>query len=57
MNILCYMVMEISLTVNEERKKNNNNKNKQEKAGSKSRDATSHCQFTYKTLTFYLNSS
>ena len=49
--------MEISLTVNEKRKKTNNNKNKQEKAGSKSRDTTSHCQFTYKTLTFYLNSS
>ena len=27
---------------------------KQEKAGSKSHDATNHCQFTYKTLTFYL---
>ena len=29
-------------------------KNKQEKAGSHYHDATIHCQFTYKTLTFYL---
>ena len=28
--------------------------NKQENAGSKSHNATSHCQFTYKILTFYL---
>ena len=29
-------------------------KNKQENAGSQSHDATSHCQFTVKILTFYL---
>ena len=29
-------------------------KNKQEKGGSQSHDATSHCQFSYRTLTFYL---
>ena len=29
-------------------------KNKQENAGSLSHDATSHCQFTYKILIFYL---
>ena len=29
-------------------------KNEQENAGSQSHNATSHCQFTYKILTFYL---
>ena len=29
-------------------------KNEQEEAGSQSHDATSHCQFSYKTLNFYL---
>ena len=38
----------------EKEKKNIKMKNKQENAGSQSHDATSHCQFTYKILTFYL---
>ena len=40
----------------EERKKKRTytRKNKQEEAGSQSHNATSHCQFTYKILTFYL---
>ena len=37
-----------------EKKRINIGMNKQEKAGSQSHYATSHCQFSYKTLTFYL---
>ena len=56
MNILCYTVVEISLAkkCREKEKWINIEKNKLEKAGSQSHDATSHFQFTYKTLTFYI---
>ena len=37
-----------------EKKKTYTRKNKRENAGSQSHYATSHCQFTYKILTFYL---
>ena len=37
-----------------EKKKDKYRENKQDKSGSQYHDATSHCQFTYKTLIFYL---
>ena len=37
-----------------ERRRTYTRKNKQENAGSQSHNATSHCQFTYKILRFYL---
>ena len=40
--------------VERKKKRTYTRKNKQENAGSQSHDATSHCQFTYKILTFYL---
>ena len=55
MNFLSYIVVEISLMKNMERKeKGPTKKNKQENVSSQSHDATSHCQFTYIILTFYL---
>ena len=56
MNFLSYIVLEISLTKNVERKKKRTYtcKNKQENASFQSHDVTSHCQLTYKILTFYL---
>ena len=53
---LYHIVMEISWTKNVERKKEGINtwKNIPEKAGSQSHNATSHYQFIYKILTFYL---
>ena len=50
-----YIVVEISFTKSVEKEKRTyKRKNKQENAGSQSHDATTHCQFTYKILIFYL---
>ena len=55
MHFLSYTVVEISSIKYVERKMDKHIRiNKREKAGSQSHDATSHCQCTYKTLTFYL---
>ena len=56
MNFLSNIVVEISLTekYGEKEKRSYTRKNTQENAGSQCHDSTSHCQFTYKILTFYL---
>ena len=56
MNFLSFTVAEISVSkiCGEKEKRTYTRKNKQENACSQSHDATSHCQFTYKILTFYL---
>ena len=55
MNFLPYLIVEISLAkMWREKKRTHTGKNKQEKAGSKSHNAASHCEYNYKILTFYL---
>ena len=55
MNFLSYIVEEISLTkCGKKENRTYTRKNKQENAGPQSHHATSHCQFTCKILTFYL---
>ena len=51
---LSILYAEISCTKMWKEKRTYTRRNKQENAGSRSHDATSHCQFTYKILTFYL---
>ena len=54
MNFLSYTVVEISLMKNAEKEKWINIRKKKRRELFLTHDATSHCQFTYKTLTFYL---
>ena len=55
MNFLSFIVAEISSTkCGEKDKSTYTRKHKQENVLSQSHDATSHCQFTYKISTFYL---
>ena len=51
MNFLSYIVVEISLA---KEKRTYTRKNKQENACSQFHEVTSHCQWTYKLLIFYL---